>query len=91
MSVGKSLKTYLKTELEKLLTEKLKEMRADPNVDTSSINIQQVKIADIAFAFNNAEIINLLRERGGFIMRQQYDKMREVEAKITEVKNEKFS
>jgi hypothetical protein len=90
MSVGESLKIFIKTELEKLLTEKLKEMRADPSVDTASINIQQVKIADISFAFNNAEIINLLRERGGFIMRQQYDKMREVEAKITQVKNDKF-
>jgi hypothetical protein len=70
MSVAESLKTYIKVELEKLLTEKLKEMRADPSVDTASINIQQVKIADISFAFNNAEIINLLRERGGFIMRQ---------------------
>jgi hypothetical protein len=87
LSVGESLKTYIKTELEKTLTDKLKEMRQDPTVDTSSINIQQVKIADISFAFNNAELIHLLRERGGHIVSQNYDKMREVEAKITEVKN----
>jgi hypothetical protein len=68
LSVGESLKGYMKTELERMLTEKLKEMRADPTVDTSSINIQQVKIADISFAFNNAELIHLLRERGGHIV-----------------------
>lgn len=82
-SVGESLKAYIKNELESLLTKKLIEMRANPDVDTSNINIQTVKIADIAFAFNNAELINLLRERGGHIMYQRYDKMREVEAKIT--------
>lgn len=91
MSVGESLKAYLKNELEKTLTDKLKEMKNDPLVDTQNINIQTVKIADIVFAFNNAELINLLRERGGHIMFQRYDKMREVENKITQVKNEKFS
>lgn len=47
------------------------------------IKITEVKIADISFAFNNAELINLLKERGGHIVRQKYDKMREVEAKIS--------
>jgi hypothetical protein len=54
------------------------------------IKITEVKIADISFAFNNAELINLLKERGGHIVRQKYDKMREVEAKISQLKTDKF-
>ena len=57
ISIGNSLKSYMKNELEKLLTDTLKEMRNDPEKDTSSIKISEVKIADIAFAFNNAELI----------------------------------
>lgn len=50
-----------------------------------------MKIADIVFAFNNSELIHLLRQRGAFINNQQFDKMREVEKKISESKNENYS
>jgi hypothetical protein len=78
ISIALSLKTYMKSELEKLLTAKLNEMRASGK-DMSNIKISEVKIADIVFAFNNAELIELLRTRGGHIMYQRFDKMREVE------------
>jgi hypothetical protein len=49
-----------------------------------------VKIADIAFSFNNADLIDLLRTRGQHIMYQRFDKMRETEAQISELKDTKF-
>ncbi len=50
----------MKSELERILTDKLKEVKAS-GADTSNIKISEVKIADIVFAFNNAELIDLLR------------------------------
>ena len=85
-----ALKTFMKRELERILTKALKENRELHPEDMKSIKIQEVKIADIVFAFNNADLINLLKERGGHIVRQKYDKMREVEAKISQLKDEKF-
>lgn len=79
----------MKNELESLLSEKLRDLRMTGSC-ASSIKINQVKIADIAFAFNNAELIQLLRLRGSHIMYQRYDKMREVEKKISQLKDEKF-
>ena len=87
LSTGASLKAYMKNELERILTDKLHEILSTGS-QKSSINISEVKIADIAFAFDNAELINLLRVRGAHIMYQRYDKMREVEQKISEIKNE---
>jgi hypothetical protein len=43
------------------------------------------KIADIVFSFNNSRLIHALRERGGFIVSQNFDKMREQEAKINDL------
>ena len=36
----------------------------------------------VSFAFDNAELINLLRKRGAFIKYENYNKMREVNDKI---------
>jgi Glu-tRNA(Gln) amidotransferase subunit E-like FAD-binding protein len=68
-----ALKTYLKNEVEKILSEALLKHKQEHPEEMKSIKISQVKIADVAFAFNNAELINLLRERGGHIVRQKYD------------------
>lgn len=89
VSIALCLKDHMKTELEKLLTEKLREIKSS-GADTSNIKISEVKIADIVFAFNNAELIKLLRERGSHIMYQRFDKMREVEKQISSLKDEKF-
>lgn len=67
ISIGGCLKDYMKEHIEKLLTDKLREMRASGQ-DMSNIKIQEVKIADIVFAFNNAELIQLLKQRGNHIM-----------------------
>jgi hypothetical protein len=91
ISIALSLKTYMKAELEKMLTERLHAMKNDPNEDTSNIKISEVKIADIAFAFNNAELIRLLKLRGYYIKFQNFNKMRETEAKISQLKDERFS
>lgn len=58
MSIGLSLKNYLKTEIEKLLTKKLQELKSGG--ENKNIKISEVKIADIVFAFDNAELIKLL-------------------------------
>ena len=58
--MGESFKTYLKNQLEKILTDKLFEIKKDSE-RSKSITIKEVKIADIVFAFDNAELINLLR------------------------------
>jgi hypothetical protein len=63
LSPGESLKKYLKQEVEGLLTNYLREKRANGDLETST-KITEVKIADIVFAFNNAELIQLLRVRG---------------------------
>lgn len=91
ISIGESLKTYLKREIEHLLTEKLIEMKRETPSETENIKISEVKIADIVFAFNNAQLIQLLKVRGGHIAFQRYDKMREVEAQISKLKDEQFS
>lgn len=41
----------------------------------------------ISFAFDNARLINLLRVRGAHIKFERYDKMREVNNKIDELKS----
>lgn len=43
----------------------------------------------ISFAFDNAELINLLRARGQFIKVENYDKMREINSKIDSLKSDK--
>lgn len=62
ISVGEALKSYIKGEMERVLTDKLLEMKE--NASNENIKIKEVKIADIVFAFNNAELINLLKTRG---------------------------
>jgi hypothetical protein len=89
ISIAGCLKDYMKKELEKMLTEKLREVKASGE-DTSSIKISEVKIADIVFAFNNAELIELLKIRGNHIQFQRFDHMRAVEKRISELKDEKF-
>lgn len=53
-------------------------------------DVTEIKIAKVTMAFNNAEVINLLRDRGTIIKGEQWDKQTEIEAKINDIKNEKF-
>lgn len=90
VSPGFALKKYLKEEIEKQLNEEFQDKKERGEVDKESTTMKDVKIADITFAFDNSELIALLRERGGYINTQKYDKMREAEAKISELKNEQY-
>ena len=65
--MGKSFKTYLKEQFEALLNERLREDKENFK------DLSEVKIADIIFAFNNSELIKLLRARGSHIMYTRYD------------------
>jgi hypothetical protein len=89
ISIGEALKTYIKEELEHILTQKLSEMKQGGG--NENLKVHQVKIADIVFAFNNAKLINLLKVRGAHIVFQRYDKMREVEAQISKLKDEEYA
>jgi hypothetical protein len=86
--VAVRLKEYIKTNLEIELNQKLKEIKNKPKLveqegeDEGDMNIQEVRIADIVFAFNNDQLIKLLKQRGTFIMQQKYDKVAETEKKI---------
>jgi hypothetical protein len=48
----------------------------------------RIRISMISFAFDNSQLINLLRQRGTFIKFEKYDKMREVNKKIDELKSD---
>ena len=68
--VGVRLKEYIKTNLEMELNKKLREKKNEPKLkeaegeDDGHCNIEEVKIADIVFAFNNDKLIKLLKQRG---------------------------
>jgi hypothetical protein len=72
--VGVRLKEYIKTNLEMELNKKLRERKNKPKLkeeegeDENHLNIEEVRIADIVFAFNNDKLIKLLKQRGLFIM-----------------------
>lgn len=50
----------------------------------------RIEVAVTTLAFKNADIINLLRERGLAIKAENWDLQRKLEEKINELKNEKF-
>lgn len=52
VSIGESLKAYIKSQLEYILTKKLQDVKGKPGFEDVKIN--EVKIADIVFAFSNA-------------------------------------
>lgn len=46
---------------------------------------ERIRISMITFAFDNAELINLLKQRGLAIKMEKYDKMREINKKIDDL------
>ena len=60
-------------------TEENMPIRAEESHDPLH-RIDKVKIADIAFAYENREIIGFLQQRGASIARKDYKKMREIDA-----------
>ena len=100
-SLVSEFKVYMKEELQRILTiqlnkfkdeDKAAEEEAKKNnkefvAKYGGINIKEVLIADIVFAFDNAEMITLLKKRGEHIMFNRYDQSRQVEKLIIELKN----
>lgn len=83
VSPGISLKRYLTSEIESRLSNELTEEVRERGID-------QVRIANITFAFNNGEMIDKLRKRGTAIADTDYDKMREIEKEIQDDIHENF-
>lgn len=63
-------------------------LSACPDLGFEDEPVERIKVAVVNFAFNNAELINLLKQRGAAISSDQFDKMREVDAKINDLKNQ---
>lgn len=53
-------------------------------------DIDITRIADVIFAYDNKNLINLLKARGAAIANLKFEEMREVEAKIDVIINEEF-
>lgn len=51
---------------------------------------EHIDVAVTTMAFDNSELIGLLAERGGYITNEKWDKMREVDEKINQMKNQKL-
>jgi len=49
----------------------------------------KIKIAIMTLAFNNQDMIELLKDRGNAIMKQNWEKKRQIERKIIDLKNVK--
>ena len=50
-----------------------------PDLGYEDEPVDQVKIAVTSFAFNNSEIIELLKQRGNVIKNEQWDKMADID------------
>jgi len=75
VSPGISLKRYLTSEIESRLSNELPESLREQGID-------QVRIANITFAFNNSDMIDKLKKRGAAIANTDYEKMHEIESDI---------
>ena len=68
--VGNRLKEYIKTNLENLLSQKLRQDKNSPKCleqeeeEDNHLKMEEVRIADIVFAFDNDRLIYLLKQRG---------------------------
>lgn len=80
ISKASSFRNYIKEEIQRRLTE-LPSLGYEEDVD-------QIKIASVQLAFDNAALVNLLRKRGLFIKQQKFDKMRELDAQIDKFRTE---
>ena len=86
-----SLTCYLTKQIEEELTMLLQQSslyEASSGSQQSIHALNEVRIADIVFSFNNSELIKALRARGSCIASQDFNKMREQEAKVNELFND---
>lgn len=76
-----AFRDFLKTELEERITRL-------PDLGYEDPAPERIEIAMVTFAFDNSELINLLRVRGNWIKFEKYDKMREVNKQIEQLKSD---
>jgi hypothetical protein len=50
-----------------------------PDLGYEDVPPARIEIAILSFAFNNSELINLLKDRGNYIKYEQYDEMRKID------------
>jgi len=58
-----------------------------PDLGYEDEPVENIKIASIFLAFHNFDLIDLLKERGALIKKEQWDKMAPIDTKINELKN----
>lgn len=79
ISEGEGFEQFLKKEFEELMSNQKSVL--NPNDDTKV----DIKIANITFAFNNASLLRLLKERGTCVAQGQFVKLPAVDAKINDL------
>lgn len=62
-----------------------------PDLGFEDEPVTEIKVAVTQFAFDNAELIELLKQRGAAITADNFDGMRELDKKINDLKKEKLS
>lgn len=67
------------------LNKSKKKQKTDKSMLNQTQGPKRISIAQITFAFFNAEVIGLLRKRGGFIGTEKWDKLKEVNQEINEI------
>jgi hypothetical protein len=65
-----------------------KRLKIMPDLGFEEEAPDQIKIAVTTFAFDNADLILLLRERGAAISSDNFDRMREIDQQINQLKDE---
>ena len=82
-SMGQHFRDWIHKEME----DKLSKM---PNLGYDDIPPQHIEIAATTFAFENGQLIKLLRKRGAAIMGDKFDTMRDLDKQINDLKNDQF-
>jgi hypothetical protein len=76
-----AFRDYIQYELEERLT-RLPDLGYEENPP------DRMRVSMITFAFDNAKLINLLRQRGTHLKFERYEKMREINRKIDQLKSD---
>lgn len=90
MGPAEGLKQHLTKELETILSRDQRGEGTQPIRNSIKRPNLEIKIVDIAFAYNNAKLISLLQERGKCIVYQKYERMHEIENEISELKKNQY-
>jgi hypothetical protein len=81
--IGTTMIVHFRDWLTKEMESKLSAL---PDLGYEENPVEEVKIACTTFAFNNAQLINLLKLRGAAIQANKFDQMRLIDNQINELK-----